>query len=197
MEAEIDKLENLITARSDQIKAASKGTGLSVAQAKVKFAQGVEDIFREAVGAYREQLRQKVERDATDLFLKMSTEQDYDSLKINNNYGLEIMRNGKPVPHRSAGWEQIVAFALIGALHRNAPLEGPVIMDSTFNRISSNNRERIIRVLPELSDQVMLLANVGEIDASAARKDLGHMIVQEMTLNRVDSEHTTIERGAK
>ena len=197
IEAEIEKLENLIKALSDQIKAASKGTGLSVAQAKVKFAQGVEDIFREAVGAYREQLRQKVERDATDLFLKMSTEQDYDSLKINNNYGLEIMRDGKPVPHRSAGWEQIVAFALIGALHRNAPLEGPVIMDSTFNRISSNNRERIIRVLPELSDQVMLLANVGEIDASAARKDLGHMIVQEMTLNRVDSEHTTIERGAK
>ena len=197
IEAEIEKLENLIKALSDQIKVASKGTGLSAAQAKVKFAQGVEDIFREAVGAYREQLRQKVERDATDLFLKMSTEQDYDSLKINNNYGLEIMRDGKPVPHRSAGWEQIVAFALIGALHRNAPLEGPVIMDSTFNRISSNNRERIISVLPELSDQVMLLANIGEIDASAARKDLGHMIVQEMTLNRVDSEHTTIERGAK
>ncbi|MGI6365902.1 MAG: hypothetical protein ACOX2G_09325 [Bacillota bacterium] len=197
IEAEIEKLENLIKALSDQIKVASKGTGLSVAQAKVKFAQGVEDVFREAVGAYREQLRQKVERDATDLFLKMSTEQDYDSLKINNNYGLEIMRDGKPVPHRSAGWEQIVAFALIGALHRNAPLEGPVIMDSTFNRISSNNRDRIISVLPELSDQVMLLANIGEIDASAARKDLGHMIVQEMTLNRVDSEHTTIERGAK
>lgn len=197
IEEEIEKLEALIKAISDQIKTTSKGTGLSVAQAKVKFAQGVEEIFKEAVGAYREQLRQKVEADATDLFLKMSTEEDYDSLRINNNYGLEIMRDGDPVPHRSAGWEQIVAFALIGALHRNAPLEGPVIMDSTFNRISSNNREKIIGVLPELSDQVMLLANIGEIDASAARKDLGHMIVQEMTLRRIDSEHTTIEKGAK
>lgn len=26
--------------------------------------------------------------------------------------------------------------------------------------------------------------------------DLGHMIVQEMTLNRIDSEHTTIDKGA-
>ena len=161
------------------------------------FAESVEEIFREAVGTYREQLRQKVEEDATELFLKMSTEEDYDSLKINENYGLEIIRDGKPVPHRSAGWEQIVAFALIGALHRNAPLEGPVIMDSTFNRISSNNKNKIIGVLPDLSDQVMLLANIGEIDASAARKDLGHMIVQEMTLNRIDSEETSIKKGAK
>ena len=43
----------------------------------------------------------------------------------------------------------------------------------------------------------ILVSNIGEIDASTARKDLGHMIVQEMTLNRVDSEHTTIEKGAK
>lgn len=196
IETEIQKLEDMIKALSEQIKVASKGTGLGVAQAKVRFAQGVEEIFTEAVGTYREQRRQKVEKDATDLFMKMSTEEDYDSLKINSNYGLEIMRGGKPVPHRSAGWEQIVAFALIGALHRNAPLEGPVIMDSTFNRYSSNNKKKIISVLPELSDQVLLLANIGEIDASAARKDLGHMIVQEMTLNRIDSEHTTIDKGA-
>ena len=197
IEVEIKRLEDTIKALSDQIKVMSKGTGLSAAHAKVIFAESVEEIFREAVGTYREQLRQKVEEDATELFLKMSTEEDYDSLKINENYGLEIIRDGKPVPHRSAGWEQIVAFALIGALHRNAPLEGPVIMDSTFNRISSNNKNKIIGVLPDLSDQVMLLANIGEIDASAARKDLGHMIVQEMTLNRIDSEETSIKKGAK
>lgn len=197
IEEEIHKLEEIIKALTEQIKVTSKGTRLGIAQAKVQFAQGVEEIFRDAVGTYRDQLRQKVEKDATDLFLKMSTEEDYDSLKINNNYGLEIMRDGNPVPHRSAGWEQIVAFALIGALHRNAPLEGPVIMDSTFNRYSSNNKKKIISVLPELSDQVLLLANIGEIDANTARKDLGHMIVREMTLNRVDSEHTTIEKGAE
>lgn len=195
IEKEIEKIDGIIKALTDQIKSASKGEGLTKAQAKVKFAQGIEEIFSEAIGTYRDQLRLKVEHDATDLFLKMSTEDEYEGLRINSNYGLEIMRDGEPVPHRSAGWEQIVAFALIGALHRNAPMEGPVIMDSTFNRISSNNRAKIIDVLPEISDQVMLLANVGEIDADAARKDLGHMIVQEYTLHRISSEHTKIERS--
>lgn len=62
-----------------------------------------------------------------------SNDPDYVSLKINENYGLSMVHvSGELVPLRSAGFEHVVALSLIGALHKNAPLRGPIIMDSPF-----------------------------------------------------------------
>lgn len=67
----------------------------------------------------------------------VSNDPDYVSLKINDIYGLSIVHSsGREVPLRSAGYEHIVALALIAVLHKNAPLRGPIIMDSPFGRFN-------------------------------------------------------------
>ena len=73
-----------------------------------------------------------MEKDATEIFRTMNSEPYYDRLAINDNYGLSIVLSdsGELAPKSSAGWIHMVAFALIGALHKNAPFEGPVVMDS-------------------------------------------------------------------
>ena len=180
-------------------KIASLSTNMDVRRANERkaAAAAIQDIFETAIGVYRDKLKGDVERDATRLFLAMSDEVDYGGLSINENYGLSIIgkNTGKPVPHPSAGWEHMVAFALIGALHQNAPFEGPIIMDFPFSRMSAIKRQRMMKAVPMLSAQVVLLVFPGEIDPLSTRRDIGRSIVHEYTLERVKGMHTHIGRS--
>ncbi|MBQ6174854.1 MAG: hypothetical protein IJK28_09540 [Clostridia bacterium] len=175
----------------------SNNKDVLLANKRLEFVESIQSIFSETVDVYRDMLRENVERDATELFLAMSDEEDYSGLSINQNYGLSIMLrdSGKAVPNRSAGWEHMVAFALIGALHKNAPFEGPIIMDFPFSRMSTKNKRNMMKAVPLLSAQVMLLVFPGEIDPSTTRQDIGRSIIQECTLQRITATHTHIERS--
>lgn len=169
------------------------GTDYRVASKKFELCDHVYKIFNKSKSLYRERLKQNVEKDATDLFVKLTGDQDYVGLQINDNYGLEIIhRSGRKVPGRSSGYEHIVALSLIGALHMNAPLRGPIIMDSPFGRLDPTHKANIARTLSTMAEQSMLLVYTGEIDDQVARKEIGNKLIHEYKLERVSSMHTKI-----
>ena len=186
--------EAAIATLNDKIRrTATTDTDLQLAIKKAELCEDIHAIFEEGISAYRDKLKQDVERDATELFLLICSDPDYTSLKINDNYGLDIVhRSGRIVPQRSAGYEHIVALSLIGALHKNAPMNGPVIMDSPFGRLSKTHKENVIKALPKMAEQVVLLAYSGEIDAQTARLTLGSDLKQEYKLDKISSFHTEI-----
>lgn len=186
--------EAAIATLNDKIRrTATTDTDLQLAIKKAELCEDIHAIFEEGIAAYRDKLKQDVERDATELFLLICSDPDYTSLKINDNYGLDIVhRSGRIVPQRSAGYEHIVALSLIGALHKNAPMNGPVIMDSPFGRLSKTHKENVIKALPKMAEQVVLLAYSGEIDAQTARLTLGSDLKQEYKLDKISSFHTEI-----
>lgn len=154
------------------------------------------DIFDESKTRYRERLKKQVESDATSFFVELSGDKDYVGLQINDNYGLSIVhRAGGLIPGRSSGYEHLVALSLIGALHKNAPLRGPIIMDSPFGRLDPTHKANIVRLLPNMAEQSMLLAYTKEIDEQIARRELKSMLLKEYTLSRVTSLHTEISEG--
>ena len=177
-----------------KITASSTSKDVKKAGQRLEIAQQLEQIFAEAIMKYSMQLKHSVEADASDLFTRMSSDKDYVKLEINDNYGLRIIhKSGIAVPERSAGFEHVVALALIGALHMNAPLQGPVIMDSPFGRLDPIHKRNITENLPRLSNQVILLAYTDEIDADMAREYLGGYLSKEYRLEKVSSFHTQIE----
>ena len=177
-----------------KITASSTSKDVKIAGKRLELCQQIEQIFAEAITKYSLQLKHSVEKDASDLFTRMSSDKDYTRLEINDNYGLRIIhKTGVAVPERSAGFEHVVALALIGALHKNAPLQGPVIMDSPFGRLDPIHKKNITENLPRLSSQVILLAYTDEIDANMARECLGGYLVKECRLEKVSSFHTQIE----
>jgi DNA sulfur modification protein DndD len=130
----------------------------------------LEVVFTRAVDDLADELRGDVERAASEIFLSLTTDTTYQGLRINENYGLVILRaDGSEVDQRSAGAEQVVAMALLGALNRLATKRGPVIMDTPFGRLDRDHRANILRFLPTMADQVVLLVHDGEIDR---RRDL-------------------------
>ena len=176
-----------------QLNRLAHGAQVDAAKRRVELCEQIYNIFEQGVHAYRDKLKKDVEHDATELFVKISNDPDYVKLEINDNYGLSIIhRSGIKVPLRSAGYEHIVALALIGALHKNAPLRGPIIMDSPFGRLDPGHKDKITRALPSMSEQIILLAYTHEIDEQTARATLGTMLNNEYRLARVTSFHTDI-----
>ena len=152
-------------------------------------------LFDRAVAEYRDRLRQRVEADAAELFLQLTTEPEYMGLRINESYGLTILhQDGSEIPVRSAGAEHVVAISLVGALQKNAPLQGPIFIDSPFGRLDSQHTKNVVSALPSMTDQVCLLVYEEELRPQLARELLKGQLRAEYFLRRVSARHTELEQ---
>lgn len=150
-------------------------------------------LFDEAVSAYREQLRKRVEADAIRHFKALTTEPEYAGLRINDSYGLTIVhQDGSDIPVRSAGAEHVVALCLMGALQNNAPLRGPIVIDSPFGRLDRGHTKNIVRSLPAMTKQVVLLVYDDELPPDLARNELKSKLRGEWRLERRSARHTEL-----
>lgn len=130
-------------------------------------------LFTKAVNTFRQELRRQVQDEATAVFRSITTEPEYSGLRINDTYGLTIVDDrNREIRERSAGAEQVVALSLIGGLNRSATRTAPVVMDTPFGRLDVGHRENILRFVPTLAGQVVLLVQSGELDRE---RDLGHL----------------------
>lgn len=189
------KIIKEIDAKLEQI---AKSGDIKVAQRRLKFLEDYKNLVNTSISCYQDELRKQVQDDATKLFLQLSSEKEYTGLKINENYGLDILRDGeKKVPLRSSGYEHLVAFSLIGALHKNAPMRGPLFMDTSFGRLDCENSENLIRVLPDLSKQVIILVHDREIDEGMIQRLIPSAIKARYGIERISAResHLRLEGG--
>jgi DNA sulfur modification protein DndD len=167
---------------------------LRATQMRAKVLREAADVFAAAIDRYKSDLRLRVEETASTLFLSMTTEkQDYAKLTINDGYGLAIRhRDGREEDARSAGAEHVVALALMGALQRNAPMRGPIVMDSPFGRLDKEHTSNVVSTLPEMAPQVILLVYEAEVGKARMREILGPRLLREYQLERVSSRRTLV-----
>jgi len=117
-------------------------------------------------------------------------------LSINERYGLSIVhRDGGIEEGRSAANGQMVALALMGALQAHSPLRGPILMDTPLARLDPAHTENVTRLLPELSKQVVLFIQPGELSAEKAEAILGDKVVCQYRLERVSAHETAVDGG--
>jgi DNA sulfur modification protein DndD len=164
-------------------------------KAELEIYEALEALFGAAIEELIEELRAEVEREASAIFQTLTTDQSYSGLRINAQYGLTILdRDGRDVLVRSAGAEQVVALSLIGALNRLAIRKGPVIMDTPFGRLDTKHRANILRFVPTLAEQVVLLVHGGEIDRERDLKEIAGRIDEEYMIDHVSSSQSVITR---
>jgi DNA sulfur modification protein DndD len=167
---------------------------LGTERARKEMCESLRTLFAAAVDAYRERLRARVERDATSLFVKLTSEPEYTALSINDSYGLTIVHeDGSQIPVRSAGAEHIVALSLMGALQRNAPLSGPIVMDSPFGRLDNVHTTKVVQALSSMADQVMLLVYESELNPAQARNQLQGSLRKEYRIARLTARHSELQ----
>ncbi len=128
---------------------------------QIKYVKNLRDIFNSAVSIFIDEQRKRVENIATDIFRRVRSKEEFDHLRINNQYGLSIITKQKTVLNRSewrsSGEEQLVALSLIGALNKCASAEAPIFMDTPFSRLDMIHGERVLKFIPNMADQIVLL----------------------------------------
>jgi|GEM_PF-2958582 len=178
-----------------QIKKNQSNTEVETSRKEFELCQSIHVLFEEAIEQFKLDLKESVQKDATAYFRSVAHNPDYKELTINEEYGLEIMtEKGVRVPHRSSGYVQVVAISLIAALHKNAPISGPIVMDSTFQRIDAEHKSNILASLPTLGRQVIVLAYPEEIQDTVVRNVLKGKLRKEITLEQLSSFNTIIAK---
>lgn len=193
-EEAIKKIDANIKKLTDEL-ARMAPENLRASQVKSSVLRAASEVFDAAVDRYKRDLRGKVESTASDLFLRMTTEgSDYERLEITESYGLNIIHKDSRIEEgRSAGAEHVVALALIGALQANAPLRGPIVMDSPFGRLDEGHTKNVVAALPTMAPQVVLLVHEAELRRNNVREILGSRLLREYELVKVSARRTRIE----
>jgi len=193
-EEAIKKIDANVKKLTDEL-ARMAPENLRASQVKSSLLRAASEVFDAAVDRYKRDLRGKVESTASDLFLRMTTEgSDYERLEITESYGLNIIHKDSRIEEgRSAGAEHVVALALMGALQANAPLRGPIVMDSPFGRLDEGHTKNVVAALPTMAPQVVLLVHEAELRRNNVREILGSRLLREYELVKVSARRTRIE----
>lgn len=161
---------------------------------RVQVLEDLHAVVKDSIEHLREGLRGKVEEFASEAFRALTTDPSYQGLKIDNNYGLQIIDDhGRIVAERSAGAEQIVALALISGLNRTANREAPIIMDTPLGRLDPRHRENVLRHLPKMSKQVVLLVHEGELRPDSDLEPIADRIGRMYQIEYVTSSQSRID----
>jgi len=128
---------------------------------RIAFTESIRKVFEHAISKFRDEQRTMVEKTATDIFREIRSKKEFDRLRINDQYGLSIITINNTVLNRSewrsSGEEQLVALSLIGALNKCAQIKAPIFMDTPFGRLDVEHGERVLKYLPKMSEQIVLL----------------------------------------
>ena len=162
---------------------------------KVTVSGDLERTFGVSIDRLRDRLRTRVEELASAAFKEMTTQKNYRGLQINVNYGLSIIDGGgSKVPLRSAGAEQVVALSLIDGLNRTGRAIGPVVMDTPFGRLDLQHRDNILKYLPTVTSQFVLLVHSGEIRPETDLATIKSRIGAVYEIKEVTPTHSRLER---
>ncbi|MBB1296933.1 AAA family ATPase [Pseudoalteromonas sp. SR41-7] len=193
--AKLNKLSENQAHISTLISKSSGSEGQS-STIRVNLYQNLESVFKAGINELRDALRGQVEEFASNAFSQLTTEKTYAGLEINNNYGLSILdHTGNVLKERSAGAEQIVALSLIDGLNKTARKSGPIVMDTPLGRLDPNHRSNVLKYLPKMAEQVVLLVHEGEIDPSRDLSNFAERIGARYQIQRISATESRIVRS--
>ena len=170
------------------------GVGGRTAGASLEVLKLLDTYLDEAISEFRNDMRARIQTEATSIFRQLTTEEEYAGLRIDGNYYLSIVDgNDRVVRRRSAGADQVVTMSLIGALSRCAVEEGPIVMDTPFARLDTGHRRRILQWTSTLGSQVVLFVQSGEFERERDLRWLDGRVGRSYVLRRVAANSTRID----
>lgn len=145
---------------------------------RASLARDTRDALNAVYDEFTREIKTVIGRRATDLFRKLLDSEGRENLRtlvVNDDFSLQVLdRWNKPfLANISAGQRQLMSISFIAALaeaaSKNGLLEMPLFMDTPFGRLSGEPRENLVRLMPRLTSQWILLATDTEFRKQEAR----------------------------
>jgi len=165
-----EEQKDLESEYDQQLKKNTKMKFYSIYLEKIK---ALKNGFEANFNIYSDKMRQELMTKTTEIFNKIvdyTNVETISKIKINEKYELEVYNyaNEKMTQDISQGQRQIIALSFITALASMAVVEKdnkifPLFMDTPFARIDGKNRPALIKILPKLTNQLILLLTDTEL----------------------------------
>ena len=115
------------------------------------------NLFAEAKEDYVAVVRKQVETYSSETFLKIISDKKYSGLRINDNFGVELLLpDGSVDPLRSTGQGKVSTIALVSGLIKTAMDEGFILMDTPFVSLDLGHRQAVCKWAAESGFKVSL-----------------------------------------
>lgn len=144
------------------------------------------DVTRRAYDGFSDNMRARVAEATSALFRRLTTEKEYQGVRINKDYALTVVDDqGRSQINISAGNNQILTTAFIGALGECSVEEAPMVMDTPLGRLDTGHREGILEWVSGFTSQVILFVQSGEYSSERDTHLLRGRIGREYTIARI------------
>lgn len=155
-------------------------------------AEGVETVGR-SFDRFRAAMRDRVQSATSVLFRELTTEKEYSGVAISEDYHLAVTdHQSRPLSMISAGANQILTMAFIGALGECSVDEAPMVMDTPFGRLDIGHRRAILEWVSTFDRQVILFVQSGEYDPSRDAVVLAGKVGREYTIDRLSPSRSEV-----
>lgn len=160
--AKLNDQENFLdrTVRSIQVAESKMGL-LSSLEQQLQLARSGANAFEEILSQLVEMRRVTIEREATDIFRRLTNKPDeYKSVKIDREYNISVIDfDGNEVQREtlSTGEREIVALSFVLGLMRASEKKAPLVLDTFFVHLDEAHYSNIVRALPEFASQILLI----------------------------------------
>jgi DNA sulfur modification protein DndD len=153
------QLENL--RQEVEILASENQTTLMLSN-QVKMARGLKNATNELIEWHIDNSQKMINQATSDRYLQVTNKpEEYRGVEITPEYTLGIRTiTGKLLSPDvlSAGEKEALAFAFITGLNQITDTCVPLIMDTPFGHLDKEHQKNIIKSLPNLNSQVIILA---------------------------------------
>jgi len=153
---------------------------------KIDLTDYLISLMTVSLESHRNVMKKRIEKSASEWFSK-ATHLGYSGLKINNNYGMSLLNNdGTEMTIKSDGTEHMVSLALIQALYKNSPVSGPLMIDSPIGQLDPKHKKKMLRELPGINNQIVLLVHEGELNRKEAKECFKSLLKKEYKIESVN-----------
>lgn len=150
-------------------------------------------VVNRSFDAFRSAMRDRVQAATSELFRALTTEKEYSGVVISDDYHLAVTdQQDRPLSMISAGANQILTMAFIGALGECSVDEAPMVMDTPFGRLDVGHRRAILEWVATFNRQVILFVQSGEYDPVRDGVTLAGKIGREYTIDRLTPNRSEV-----
>lgn len=139
-------------------------------EGNIKLAKAVLAAFEGYITDLVTAQRSRIESETTKIHRLVTNKPDtYDRVVLRDDYSLDLIDkagNSIPTDGISAGEREALAFSFIAGLNLASDANAPVVMDTPFGHLDTEHRTNILKALPQLPTQVILLATDRDIPPS-------------------------------
>ena len=161
---------------------------MSMLDKQSQLAEGLHKAIEELIDWYTEDCQHTIENRASVLHkLVTNKPEEYNGVVLKNGYNLRIKQTNGDIVNPttiSEGEKEALVFAFIAGLNLASGKAAPLMMDTPFGKLDGIHQENIVKSLPQIPSQVILLATDRDLPDRLLEK-IKHNIAQIHKIRRL------------